>query len=73
MKEAGNIPPTGIDSRLLKDIPKTAASKECRSLNGEVIKRLEKPERRGLFEWSTKNSEAPTATNNQGFVFVSNP
>lgn len=43
MKEARAIPPTGI--RLpdwLKNALKEAANKECRSLNGEVIKRLEK-------------------------------
>lgn len=43
MKEARNIPPTGIRfPDWLKDALKEAASKECRSLNGEVIKRLEK-------------------------------
>lgn len=43
MKEAKNIPPTGIRfPEWLKDALKEAASKECRSLNGEVIKRLEK-------------------------------
>ncbi|EOI6456165.1 Arc family DNA-binding protein [Yersinia enterocolitica] len=43
MEKVSNIPPTGI--RLpdwLKDALKSSASKECRSLNGEVIKRLEK-------------------------------
>jgi len=43
MENARNIPPTGIRfPEWLKDALKSAASKECRSLNGEVIKRLEK-------------------------------
>ncbi|MBF7978130.1 MULTISPECIES: Arc family DNA-binding protein [Rahnella] len=43
MENARNIAPTGIRfPDWLKDALKSAASKECRSLNGEVIKRLEK-------------------------------
>lgn len=43
MKDSRNIPPTGIRfPNWLKDALKAAATKECRSLNGEVIKRLEK-------------------------------
>lgn len=43
MEKTRNIPPTGIRfPDWLKDALKSSASKECRSLNGEVIKRLEK-------------------------------
>ncbi|MGL6191406.1 MAG: Arc family DNA-binding protein [Serratia nevei] len=43
MEQARNIPPTGIRfPEWLKQALKDAASKECRSLNGEVIKRLER-------------------------------
>lgn len=43
MENARNIPPTGIRfPQWLKDALKKAASEECRSFNGEVIKRLEK-------------------------------
>ncbi|XES82761.1 Arc family DNA-binding protein [Franconibacter pulveris] len=43
MKDARNIPPTGIRfPEWLKEALKAAANKECRSLNSEVIKRLEK-------------------------------
>ncbi|ELI7915925.1 Arc family DNA-binding protein [Yersinia enterocolitica] len=43
MGNARNIPPTGIRfPNWLKEALKSSANKECRSLNGEVIKRLEK-------------------------------
>jgi len=43
MKQINKVPPTGIRfPRWLKDALKKAASDECRSFNGEVIKRLER-------------------------------
>lgn len=43
MKEARNIPPTGIRfPEWLKKALKEAAGSEHRSFNGEVIKRLER-------------------------------
>ncbi|WP_183168849.1 Arc family DNA-binding protein [Atlantibacter sp. RC6] len=43
MEKVRDIPPTGIRfPEWLKQALKASASKECRSLNGEVIKRLEK-------------------------------
>lgn len=43
MKITKSIPPTGIRfPEWLKDALKKAASDECRSFNGEVIKRLER-------------------------------
>ncbi|ECN5158445.1 Arc family DNA-binding protein [Salmonella enterica subsp. enterica serovar Newport] len=43
MKQVRNIPPTGIRfSEGLKEIIKKAAKEEGRSLNSEVIKRIER-------------------------------
>lgn len=43
MIKTRNIPPTGIRfPEWLKEALKNAANEECRSFNGEVIKRLER-------------------------------